>query len=402
VSTDADKPRIVLVSAAEAKSIVPREPSRFDVRVQSTVPDPQPSLLVTLRALILADSELSDLFVRFRREQLALDWLRDMLAARVFAKLKKVTFEETLDACQYLADEYHQLGEGYFIVSTETGKVVLVVSEDDLYDPGLLARHSGDMGQALRRLNPHLETSFVLHRHEQEREQRIVSTLAERLHQTDLTREEGDQRLRIATRSGRTAIAQDLAGDDAWELLRRSSGTTGMFLRHFDLVEHQPGSPSLEGVATFRSTMSVQDALTSNLSYNRLGTLRGAAPQGWIRDVARHLCSMAHHSGGSAMHVDDLDAALLDTQELWIADPDVYTLMRKAKAAVVPVEGVTPIGFSGKVGSLVVPREFSVETRESGGRWEVSANLPYQLYVDFSKIELLALVGVERAATVDH
>lgn len=392
---------MILVTPSEAASLAHLAPSRFDVVVVSTA-QPEPELLLAVRALVLRDPELSALFIRFRKESLAIAWLRDMLAARVAARVKEASFEEVVAACLYLADEYHQLGEGYFIVSTETGRAVLVVHDDELYDPGLLPRDSGNMGQALLRLNPHLETSFVLHRHEKARETGVLATLADRAHQTELLRQDGDGRLRIATRAGRTAIARDLAGDDAWDVLRRSSGTTGMFLRHFDLVESSPEPPSLEGVAFFRSTMSVQDALTSNLSYNRLGTLRGAAPQGWIRDIARHLCSAAHVAQSLATHVDDLDADTLATEELWIADPDVHAVMKRAKGRVIPVEGVTPIGFSGKVGRLYVPHEFSVETHESAGRWEVSALLPYRLYVDFTKIQLLPLVGVQRAASVEH
>jgi hypothetical protein len=391
---------MVPMTPREVTALAPLS-SRFNVEVNSTG-DPEPVLLFSLRALVLSDSELGDLFVRFRRESLAVDWLRDMLVTRVVARLK-ASFEEALEACQFLADEYHQLGDGYFIVSSETGRVALVVTEDDLYEPGLLPRYSGDLGEALKRINPSLETAFLLHGHEQARESQVLSALAGRAHQTDLLREEGDSRLRIATRSGRAGIARDLAGDDAWELLQRASGTTGMFLRHFDLVERGPEPVGLEGVATFRSTMSVQDGLAANLSYNRLGTLRGAAPQGWIRDVARHLCAAAHKGAGVlAMHVDDLDAEVIMTEELWIADPDVYAVMRQAKGQVMPVEGVTPIGFSGKVGALFVPRGFSVETHEASGRWEVTANLPYRLWFDLSKIRRMPLVGVERAAALDH
>ncbi len=391
-------PRMVPVASQEIAALSPLS-SRFTVAVRSSA-NPEPKLLSALRVLVQADSELGDLFVRFRKESLGVDWLRDMLATRAVSHLN-ATFDEVFDACQYLADEYHQLEEGYFIVSSETGRVVLVVTEDDLYDPGLQARHSGEMAQALKRLRPHLETAFVLHGHEQAREQQVVAALVERAQQTALLREEGDSRLRIATRRGRVGIAQDLAGDDARALLRRSSGTTGMFLRHFELVEHI-AAPDLEGTATFRSTMSVQDGLAANVSYNRLGTLRGAAPQGWIRDVARQLCAAAHRmSAVMPIQVDDLDVELLATEELWVVDPDVYTLICKWKGHAVPVEGVSPIGFSGKVGCLQVPREFSVATHESGGQWEVTANLPYSLSVDFTKVRVLPVIGIERATLVD-
>jgi len=392
------KSKTVLVSPDEARALS----KRFEITVQSSA-EPRHDLLLPIRALILMDASLAALFVQFRKESFDVAWLRDMLATRVIARLKDADFDEVIAACQYLADEYHQLGEGYFLVSTETGKVVLVATEDDLYDPGFLARHTGNEAQALKRLNPNLESAFVLHRHERAREQEIVQKLMQRVVQTDLLRQEGDARLRIATRAGRTEIARDLAGDDAYELLRRSSGTTGMFLRHFELSDSEEGAFDLQGVACFRSSMSVHDALTANISYNRLGTLRGAAPQGWVRDIARQLCAEAHRRGHAfPVDVEDLSTEIVTSRELWVADPDVYGLIRAAKGHAVPVEGVDAIGLSGKVGTLSVARECSVESREVSGRWDISATSPYRLSVDFCQLRLLPLNGIERAAVVEN
>ena len=52
------------------------------------------------------------------------------------------------------------------------------------------------------------------------------------------------------------------------------------------------------------------------------------------------------------------------------------------------------------MGCLVPSNDFGVESREIADRWEVTATLPYRLYVDWSRIEFLPLVGVARAATV--
>lgn len=378
-------------------------PGRTAALVRSAA-KPTPDALLLVRAALQRHDELRKLFLQFRGENRAVGWLSDMLAPAVAARVGELSFDNVLEACQYLADEYHQLGEGYFVVAQDTGRVALVLTEDDLYDPGLLSRDSGGVAQALRRINPTLEAAIVSSYHDRDRETLVLERLRERAHQTTLLREEGDRRLRIATRAGRREIARELSEDDPWRLLQRAGGTTGMFLRHFELTEGYEGSlDCIEGVACCRSQIGVQDMTTSNLAYDRLGVLRGSAPQAWIRDIARQLShgARASHTKQLPITADDLSAALLASCELWVVDPDVFELIRWARGKAVPVEGAEPIGFSGRAGYLVVASDFGVESREIADRWEVTATLPYRLYVDWSRIEFLPLIGVARAATLE-
>jgi hypothetical protein len=341
-------------------------PGRTAALVQSFA-DPTPDSLLLVRAVLQRQPELKALFLQFRSEGRAIDWLRDMLAPAVAARVPELSFDNVVEACAYLADEYHQLGEGYFIVSQDTGRVAFVLTEEDLYDPGLLTRDSGIVGQALRRINPSLEAAIVSSYHDRGRETLVLERLRERAHQTTLLREDGDRRLRIATRAGRREMARELSEDDPWRLLQRASGTTGMFLRHFELTERYEGPlDCIEGVACCRSVLGLQDMLTSNLAYDRLGVLRGSAPQAWIRDIARQLSNRARARNTKTLPitVDDLSDELLASRELWVVDPDVFELMRRARGRVVPVEGAEPLGFSGRVGYLVVSNDFGVESRE--------------------------------------
>lgn len=374
--------------------------------VHSTA-NPGVELLLQMRAIVSKDKDLEALFIRSRKEQLGVEWLRDQLAAHIYPLITvECLFEDIVQASLYLADEYNQLGEGYLIISTETGRAVSVLTEDDLYDPGLMARHGGSMAPALQRIKPGTETMLVSYAHEKSREEQVLARLKEKYPQTALLREEGDNRFRIATRSGRKGIAQELAGDDPRELLRRSGGTTGMFLRHFPLVddfEDDPESVLLAATAAFRSQLNVPDPLAINISHNRLGTLRGAAPQGWVRDICRTLAETAHKTKRALpVPIEDLTFGDLDGVELWIVDPDIYKEMLKIHPSVqaVPVEGVDPIGLKGVVGHLFVPREFTVESQERFNRWEVVANLPFQLIVDFDKIRILPISGISREAVL--
>lgn len=370
--------------------------------VRSTA-NPETLLLLLVRSVLQSDDELRALLVRFRSENKPVGWLRDMLAPRVAVHVDTYPFDSVIDVCQFVADEYQQLGEGYFIVSQDTGRVVFVASEDDLYDPGLLSRESGTLGQALRRLNPNLESALVLHHYDRARETDVLALIAGRLPQTDLLRDEGDRRLRVASRAGRTGIARELADDHPATLLRRAGGTTGMFLRHFPLMEsEQPelGWIRVEGVATCRTSLGIQDVTTLNLGYDRLGVLRGVVPQAWIRDIARQLSYQikVRSSRSLPLSVADLTEELIASEQLWVADPDVYALLRPG--TVIPVEGAETIGFSGNAGALVVAPEFRVESRESGDRWQVTTTVEYQLYVDLQKVRFLPIVGIPHSAGI--
>lgn len=371
--------------------------------------NPPADLLVQLRGVVSKEEEIKELFIQFRKESKGVEWLRDMVAPRVVALIEGTfTFQEILDGCQYLADEYNQLGEGYFIVSTDTGKTVAVLTEDDLYDPEHVTRYSGEVVQPLKRIKPHQEVALVSYYHEKERESLILEKLKERGVQTQLLKEDGDPRLRIATRKGRRQIAKDLGEGNPYELLRRAGGTTGMFLRHF-LLESPPSSglDCLEGTASFRSQLNVNDPMTFNLGYNRLGNLRGAAPQGWVRDIARALSQAAYDRFRSLpIDTDDLTKGDVEGVDLWLADPDELREIRRVhpKMPVAPIEGIHAVGLSGHVGYLEVGDAFKVESYERFGRWELVANVPYKLYLFpmWDGVRLLRLVGIAREGHVEY
>lgn len=382
------------------------------VLVRSTA-NPVAPLLLFVRGVLQRDTDLRALFVQFKAEHKSVEWLRDMLVTRVFVRADGHSFDEVADACQYLADEYHQLAclpgapleEGVFLVDKETGRVQLVVAEGDLHDPGVLPRESGIMGQALPRLSPALETALVTGRHERAREGDTVSSLVARSHQTDLLRDEGDGRLRVASRAGRTSLAKELSEDDPSELLWRAGGTAGMFLRRFtrEVSTDTTCLVRIEGVARSRSVLGIQDMRTINLGYNRLGALRSVAPQAWVRDIARQLSFRAKEQAGSIvpLNVDCVRDQLFASQELWVSDPDIFSLLGSAKTKVFPVESADTIGMSGCVGSLSVSSNFGVQTRELSDRWEVTATVPYTIYVDLRKVQVLSIVGIARASSVE-
>jgi hypothetical protein len=368
-----------------------------------TTASPPAALLMNVRALVARDEDLKGFFVQFKRENKTVEWLRDVVATPISCWVDdQWDLAQVVEACQYLADEYNQLPEGFLMVNRETGKVEAVFSEDDLMDPGLLPRESGGMAQALQRLRPDREVALVTYQHQAEREEKVLQALVERsngaIQSTD------DFRLRMATRKGRTAIARDLSTDDPRELLRRSGGTSGALLRHFPLVDEKPEEPTLEGGATCRRQIGVQDALSINTGYNQLGTLRAIAPQSWVRSICLDLSKRAHDKFQVfPQDVQDLDPEVLRGSELWICDPDTYVVLKplSPKTPIMVLEGIAPIGLSGDIGKLFLGDEMSVETHERFKRWEVVASVGYALVVeDWDKIQVLNLLGVAAHAEV--
>lgn len=377
--------------------------------VRSTA-NPGPTVLGLVRRLLQQDEELRALFIEFKTEAKAIDWLRDMLVPRVAAHLEETPFEEALAVCQYLADEYQQLAclpgtsldDGCFVLDHETGRVVAVVPGSEIFHPGLLPRESGSLGKALPRLPPALEARLITRSHDRDREAQTLALMAQRGHQTDLLRDEGDRRLRVASRAGRSGLAKELSEEDPRKLLAGVGGTAARFLDHVRLEPPSLSCILIEGVARHRSILGIQDLRTSNLGYDRLGVLRGTIARGWVCDLARQLSlHVRAPSHAPVLMIEDLDEELVSSEEFWVAEPDVCNVIRRAKGVALPVDGIKTVGFSGHVGALWLASEFGVESREWSDKWEITATVPYRLHVDLGKIRLLVIDGIARASSVE-
>lgn len=396
------KTRVTTMSEIQAWS--PRAP------VVRTTANPSADLLLLARAILGKDKGLRGFFLQARKEDKGPSWLRDVIAAPLNVEIEGHSFEDVLGVCQYLADEYTQLPEGYCLVDTRTGKVAAVISEDDLMDPGLLPRESGEMGQALRRLLPSKEVAITTYYHEQEHAERVIGQLIEQV-SGNVTISRNDPSLRIVTREGRTDIARELSEDDPIELLRRAGGTAGAFLRHVTLFSEGTDLSRgtlhpLDGTAVYRSQMNMTDLLATNLRYNRLGSLRATAPQGWVRSICVELSRAAHKRSRSVpVDIGDYSIEELDLHDLWILDPDTYVEFKRmgVKVPLMPVEGASPLAIKGHIGQLFVDKGYEVQTREQFKTWEVTATIPYKLHVtDWESIWAAPIIGVSAHTEVVH
>lgn len=388
--------------------------SKLEPKVTSLA-HPSTDFLLQARADVQRDPELQALFRQFQEHRLnvgydveeqkeqAVEALGDQLASRL-AGLWGGNFIEALEAARYLADEYSQIGEGILIVSSQTGKVIAKLDEKDLYQPAPVPRESGGLALPLPRIEPGLEAMIVSWVFEKGREERIEALLAERANQTALLREEGDRRLWIATRKGRAALAHSLSEDHPMTLLSRSGGTAGAFLKHFELTL-QPPEGQTAAVYRLETTMAlrVHDPLTTNLQYDRLGSMRGAVAQGWVRDLGRQIAEDAHRQVPFwTISAEEITKSWIQTSETWVADPDVLlAFLKVGRVPVLPVNGAPTIGLKGKLGTIVVPETFEVQNREIFGRWEVLATLDVKVYLpDWSLITTAVIQGLAITAQV--
>lgn len=382
-----------------------------------TLARPATDSLLQARADVQRDPELQALFRGFREHWLsvgfevpeqktdAIEALADQIASRL-AGLWGGDFTEALEAARYLADEYAQLGEGILIVSSQTGRVIAKLDEKDLYQPAPVPRESGELAIPLPRIEPGLEAMIVSWVFEKGREERIHAILVERANQTALLREEGDRRLWIATRKGRAALAHSLSEDHPLTLLSRSGGTAGAFLRHFDLTLEPPpeGQHQFYRLETIMA-LRVHDPLTTNLLYDRLGSMRGAVAQGWVRDLGRQIAEDAHRRVPipRMIQAEEITKSMVQTSETWVADPDVMLAFLKVGRGmpILPVNGAPTIGLKGKLGTIVVPETFEVQNREVFGRWEVLATLNVHVYIsDWTPITVAVIQGLAITAQV--
>lgn len=370
--------------------------SRLEPKVTSLA-KPTVEGLLQARADIQRNSSLKELFLQARSEERSAEWLADNLAPRL-AGIWGQDFGEALEASRYLADEFFQLGdEGILLVSRETGKVLCRLTEDDWYQPGLVPRESGNFAQPLVRIRPELEGLLVSWSFEKGREERLEAIIRDRLNQTALLREEGDQRLLIASRKGRAQLSAAVGQEGATALLRRAGGTAGAFLGHFHIDGGKPPAEAVQVTLRATTRFHVGDPLTSNISHDRLGSLKGVAAQEWVRELGNYI-SKASRSSCEVESVDEseLTTGLFDGWPTWVADPDALAIFKRIQPSLVvlPTPTAQPCGFKGQVGTLWFPEPVKVESRELFNRWETYAGVECFLVLDWSSVKALSISGI--------
>jgi len=384
--------------------------SRLDPKIETTA-KPEPEWLLQARRDVNSDLTLQALFREAKAEGHSAEWLADMAASRLMGRWDGAAPDQAKEAALYLADEYFQVGEGIHIISKETGRIVVTVTEDDIYQPAMVPREGGGMAKPLPRLDPNLEAFITTWTFEESREQRIIAKLVERGHRAI---EPTDPRLHPATRLGRAQIVKDFSETTPEALLRGLGGSSGAFLQHFDLRATLPGDdrhvlvhgeePDLEGAIESKSVLRIGDQTTINIHHDRRAMLRGVLPQGWVREMGRLLAEGAHKRGCDLSY----DVSQIPTVRqmkvptgLWVIPPEAVRAFVQPGWTILPVENTKVIGLTKpKVGTIVIPGRTAAASHELFERWEAMADLDFKMWVDWDAITCLNVTGLEYQAHV--
>jgi hypothetical protein len=362
---------------------MPNSLTKTDVSV-STLAKPVPLTLMAARTAIRVSPELQAIFDTAHFE----GWGAADLAERLLSKLPDFLVDpvDLRETCQYLADEFTQLGNHTLLISTETGKAIARIAEEDLYFPAPVSRENGIQARPLPRLRPDLEAALVQWTFDRARDRQTVQALAVRTPSSALLAQEGDPRLLLVTRDGRKYIVDRLR-EALPTLLQSVSGVGGELLKlcKFCTPEEVPEAldPSAPVVGRARVLMPVADPKTFNLRHDPLTSMRAKVGMQWARDIARTITGLTCNlSPYQAAEVDDL----LPTR-LWIANSDVTVALASAGKRVFPVDAASPTLVHQWQRSPIAyicirPEAYECRSREFLDRWEVVAAFEFTIAIE--------------------
>lgn len=360
-----------------------------------TLAKPSAVSLLEARQHVQHNPEIAQAF----GQALADEWSADELADKLTLLLQQDMEEDAETVWQtalYLSDEFIQMGGSMMAVSAETGRAITRIPEDAIYQPAPVPREGGGMAIPLPRIDPKLEGAIIQHEHEKGREAAITAAILEHLPQSDLLRQEGDNRLLVTTRAGRRQIVDRLREALSTLIPDNCPGSSRRFFNLFEFPEEAPvGLRLIDGTATARIQTPVQDARTMNLRHDPYNAaLAGIASQ-WAREMACLLAVTAH---------DVLEVQTASVEEArrsptwpsgfthWVAEPNTA---RALTLACLVVPGAPTVCLRGSLGALVLdPESFVCEGRERLDKWDIGASVKFTLCVDWEKVLAFKLTDI--------
>ena len=303
--------------------------------------------------------------------------------------------EEVSETARYLADEYLQIGDAVLIVSRETGMPLARITDDDIWQPGLVPRDNGNMATPLARLRPDLEGFLVRWTFERSREEKLVEELSKRVATTEFLAKNGDPRLYATTRAGREIIVEDLRGALPDLLPKALGGSLGQFFSAFHFAPPPEGAQvkTYQGFKAYaRINTPLMDHKARNLLFDIIGSHRSLIAAQWAREIARTLSCLAHkETAVREVHFPSFTAV----KGFWVASPEEASAMRShlARYFLIPVGGaetmriVDPPMYDTDRRSHIVLGETNIVQREVHDRWEVAATIDYDLHVDWTTMQ---------------
>ncbi len=360
--------------------------------VVSTLARPSPGPLIAARNNVQRRPELKEVFVRAKQQ----GWTADRLAKELEPVLENRIDGDAASIAQvalYLADEYLQIGDGILLIDPDTGKALARVTDDDIYEPMVPRGEGADahLVKGLPRLNPSLEGLIVEWKFNRTREGEIAAAMAQRIHQTDLLREEGDTRLLPVTRAGRNQIVEAVR-----EALPKCIPSSSFIRRHFGINEPTGDlQPLLRCVGVAKSLTPIHDLHGLNLRHDQFTAICARTTTQWVRDVSLTIALHAKSVETTKMDYSEFNPAKYESVGTWVADPNFTEVLGRRSTPVLYVESAPLTGLLGRVGVIEIDESsYECRAREFHGRWEVVAKFSYTLWVDWTAIRSFDIENV--------
>lgn len=394
---------------------MPTDLAQFTPEVK-TLARPQAGPLIGARTVVQQDAGVRATFEKAKKE----GWTPEKLAGAIIPTLEELLDcepEAAIEAAQYLADEFAQLGNAVLLCDRTTGKAIARISDEDMYQPPPQRREgSNKLVVPLPRLNPNLQGFLVSYIFEKAKDREMVAAIQARLPQTDFLRTVGDARLDALTRVGRLRVADRVRGALP-DILEAVQGASRAFLDLLYPVDSATDTRALvlcpplpRQQAEARGHQVILDSKAANLNFSWEATLRARIATGWVREIAAQVvneartCTAPEHR--TTISHPNLTLAHLEGVPLWVGDPATCNAIRRTFPPNMGVPIILPCTtpFSGHavglstllpLGCILVhPDTYSFETRELNGRWETLAQMEYTLFLDWSRVRYLTVTGL--------
>jgi hypothetical protein len=379
-----------------------------------TLAKPSPTPLIGARGVVHRTPALKAVFEQAKRE----GWTPEQLAGAITPDLETAldcSPEQSVEAAQYLADEYFQLGDAVLLCDRTTGKAIARISDADMYQPPPQRRHgSTELAPSLPRLNPNLEGFLVSYIFEQERDAQVRREALAALPQSAFLADSGDDpRVRAVTRAGRLGIAENVRAALP-DVLEAVQGSARVFLGYFELVTEAPPHLTALPRQTAESTgrVNIVDPKAMNARFSWEATIRARTGVGWVREMATHLVNDAQkyirHDLQASVPLDLLTHEHIDGRPFWTGDPATIRALSMVPRppGIVPFTGFPcptnggVLGLSGPglgfhIGAIQIhPDTYEFSTREVHLRWEMIARMEYTLYVNWDYVQFLQVTDI--------
>jgi hypothetical protein len=369
-----------------------------------TKADPIPGLLRMARAIVQRTPELRAVFAMARNEGWDAERLADALATALSPYFSGPVSEESQNiqaVAAYLADEYLQVGDSILLISSQTGRAIARLRDEDFYQPLPVPREDGTMVTPGKRIRPDVEAFIIQWQFDRGYEEAAKQAVLAKLLQTQLLQEAGDRRVLYATRQGRKVLVSEMRQHLPNIIPNYCKGVMGKLFDHLPIVKEEPKDPALTSLGEFvnhaRATYPLQDKRAKNLRHDAWTSILATTASGWVRSLAGYLLSAGHGEGYGSVPLGYLSGT--DSEGLWITSANVSVALTNMRSEMnvlsVNTDGDFALCLEGQCGCLLIEETgYELQGREIFDRWDIASTFKVRVWIDWSRVRRYLLSDV--------